>query len=380
MYLAPIWRILRGMGDSREPFRLGHRPALDGLRGVAILLVLACHTIGNTVGPFSQYRALGSAGVMLFFPLSGFLITSLLLEEHAVRGRVSLAGFYRNRAIRLFPALVAVLVLVWVFQAGAGVQLMPNAWAVLAYAGNWAQAAGADLGVLNPAWSLAIEEQFYIVWPLVLLGSMRWRNGPMIVTVVGLGASVAERFLLVGHVSGARIYMGSDTQASCLLAGCLLALLVHRGLRPSRMSGWAAGLLAFSLVGWAAAGSDVAADLLVPTIVPWVGVVLIWSALTVTDGPLCWGWLRYLGRRSYALYLWHSPVIAIVCVAGSWTLPYGLLGAGLSVLVAEGSWRLVEKPWRRFRSEQRLDGRAIPPAERVHVLDRGPVPVAQQGR
>jgi peptidoglycan/LPS O-acetylase OafA/YrhL len=350
-------------------WRLGTRPALDGLRGVAILLVLACHAIVFIPGGGSRNGPLGSAGVQLFFPLSGFLITLLLLEGQSLR------RFYWNRALRLFPPLAALVVIVAGLQSASGVELAPRLWSVLLYVGNWGPAGG--LGLLNPTWSLSIEEQFYLLWPLVLFASMRWRRGPLLVVTVGSMVSMGAR-IAVGASDPVRAYYGSDTQASSLLIGCLLALLAHRGLSPVRAPGWLVGCGALSLFGWAFVGGDWTTTVLVPTVVPIIGTMLIWAACSVESGPLVWRWLRYLGSRSYALYLWHWPLLWIVSGAGP-PVATAVIGVALSLLVAELSWRLVEQPCRRFRSH-RLDSGAVPPAEYVDILARTAVPPAQQRR
>ena len=354
MYLAGGRGLMECMtGESRE-WRLGHRPALDGLRGVAVLLVVTFHALAVATGSF-EHGPLGSAGVMLFFPLSGFLITSLLLEELRDRGRVDLRRFYVHRALRLFPALAVVVLVFTAMQAASGVAFVPSLWPVILYVGNWAAATGGNLGVLNPTWSLAIEEQFYLLWPLVLLVSMRWRRGPMLVVVAGIIASTVTRFSLGMGDGGVRAYYGSDAQASSLLVGCLLALAVHSGRMPAlRVPGWLVGAGALSLFGWAFASGNVATSLVVPTLVPVVGVVLIWAACSTLSGPLTWRWLRYLGGRSYALYLWHWPLLWIAFEAGVGPVGTVIVAVALSLAMAELSWRMVEAPCLRLR--RRLDG------------------------
>jgi peptidoglycan/LPS O-acetylase OafA/YrhL len=335
---------------GRVEWRLGRRRGLDGLRGVAILLVVACHLLGKTVGPPDQYLSLGRAGVTLFFTLSGFLITSVLVEDVSARGRVSLAGFYRNRAVRLFPALAVLIASLALLQRASGQQqLLNDTWAVLLYVGNWAIAAGGSLGLLDITWSLAIEEQFYLVWPLVLVVALRWQRGPVNVVISGIIASTAIRFVLAPHEL-TRVAHGSDTQAGSLLFGCLLALAAHRGLRAWRCPSWVPAVGAFSLVGWGLFGGLWSAAVLVPTIVGPFGALLIWWAVSTSGGPLEWSWLRYLGRRSYALYLWHEVALAFFLGIAGGSLAAGILAVGVAVCLAEASWRLVERPARRLRA------------------------------
>jgi peptidoglycan/LPS O-acetylase OafA/YrhL len=326
-------------------WRLGRRPALDGLRGLAILLVLLSHLLSLTHTHGDRFWAVGSAGVTVFFALSGFLITSLLIEEHAREGRVSLRRFYERRARRLFPALAVVIGAVALLQHVVPVPLMPSLWAVFLYVGNWVDAFGGNLGLLNPTWSLAIEEQFYLVWPLVLLGSLRWRRGPLLVVVVGIVISTSERFVLWSTAGGPRVYNGSDTQAATLLIGCLLALLAQRGLREWNAPRWVVPLTACALFGLVLVPGPWASDVLVPTVVPWVSAVLIWLACSRPGGLLASDWLRYLGRRSYAIYLWHLPVLWVVLEAADRNLVCGVLALLLTVGIAEGSWRLIESPF-----------------------------------
>src|SRR5437870_3842480 len=154
------------MGESdhvqTKHWRLGHRPALDGLRGIAALLVIAAHL--NIPG----FAGGGATGVTLFFALSGFLITALLLEDHA-RGGIRWLEFYRRRALRLLPALLLVVIAFSAWDAKfERANVARDALAAIFYVANFARARGYQLGSLSHTWSLAVEEQFYFTWPLVL--------------------------------------------------------------------------------------------------------------------------------------------------------------------------------------------------------------------
>jgi len=197
--------------------RLGHRPSLDGVRGVAIACVVLNHTVG--------YPGMGFTGVDLFFVLSGFLITTLLLEEHAQNGRVSLGNFYRRRALRLLPALVAFLAVFLVYAAVRGpVRGMNFDEALFGVAAGLGYFTNIAMGFednaipfeLRHLWSLAIEEHFYIVWPpvlfLVLRGRKRLALGVLGVAIV---LSVVQQIRLVedGAISQ-RIVFGTDTRSA----------------------------------------------------------------------------------------------------------------------------------------------------------------------
>src|SRR5579875_1756575 len=182
---------------SECPRRLGRRPVLDGLRGVAILLVMLTHT---SVLPN------GYVGVDLFFALSGLLITTLLYEEWDRCGRISLRRFYGRRARRLLPALglliVVALIVDMVCYPMTGWPFAKKALTSLLFVNNWIAATGhaSDLGSLNPTWSLAQEEQFYLVWPLVLVLLLRCRARPRLVAAMLL---VAIGLLIAAAPTGA---------------------------------------------------------------------------------------------------------------------------------------------------------------------------------
>ncbi len=328
-------------------WRLGRRPALDGLRGVAVLMVVLCHLLNMYTD--NDATPMGAAGVMVFFSLSGFLITALLLEEHTRDGRVSLAGFYLRRARRLLPALVVFLAVV-----GSLFGVSPAAFgSVMFYVANWASLMGVELGGVDRTWSLAVEEQFYLVWPVALLVSLRWRRGLLWLCAVGIVGSCALRLVLWDGGAGAvRIYRGSDTEAFALLVGCLLAVMLHRGyLRPARGS-WPATVSLGAVLALAMmSATDWNSSILVPLVVPLGAVVAIWGVRG--DAPSRWlesVWLRYVGRRSYALYLWHSfaMLMAIAMFGRSWVAV--VVGLALSMLIAEWSWRLVEAPFLRLKA------------------------------
>ncbi|MFZ0250237.1 MAG: acyltransferase family protein [Acidimicrobiales bacterium] len=368
-----------------------HLPALNGLRGAAVIGVVAYHLqIGWAQG--------GYLGVDLFFVLSGFLITTLLLEEWVEHGRINLAAFWGRRARRLLPALflvVAALALYLICNAlfgGPGANglidlsgLRGDAIATLLYVNNWHliyahQSYFAQFSTPSPlqhTWSLAIEEQFYLVWPLVLLVLLRfgrrgWRRLGVTVTVVlGVGSSVLMAMLFNGG-DPSRIYYGTDTRLFDLMAGATLAFLAaargQPGARARRTLHWVGPAAAVVLgVFWVRAGTPGG----LPTNFMFRGGFLLCAALgalVVADARLVErGWfaralslrpLHFVGTISYGVYLWHWPVIVYLNGArtGLSTWPLNLLRIGVTLVVSTASYYLVERPIRlaRFRGGFRV--------------------------
>ena len=215
-------RLTLRIGGHRPSERLGHRPGLDGLRGLAVLLVLAQH-LGLPV-----FRGGGLVGVLLFFVLSGFLITWLLLDEHAATGRIDIRAFYVRRARRLLPAFVAMLAVVVGVAALVGNLggIAGPAIVAGAYVANWSHLFDIDMGPLNHTWSLSVEEQFYIVWPAVLIGFFAFRRLGWVI----LAACVAAVLWFMPMTGGAIAF------------GALLGVVVRRNLVPAMPAavGWAA--------------------------------------------------------------------------------------------------------------------------------------------
>ena len=340
-----------------RPWSIGRLPALDGLRGVAILMVLAGHWCSAAISGLAGLGGAAAAGVTVFFVLSGFLITSLLVREQRDHGRIRLRDFYLRRALRLFPALwllLAVVVAVDVATGSFG-HLLHSVLPALLYGYNWTAVAHAPVGdPTGQMWSLAIEEQFYLVWPALLWFSLA-RGGnrtALRVALVGLGLSVLDRVVL--YDLGApitRIYFGSDTCFQALMAGCSLALLAADGRLPRMgrlpMLGGAALLATISLTvePWGNSpgfllisplGSSAAASLLI--------------AGAVTGGRtrvLGWSPLRLAGLLSYSLYLWQ-PVLSVV----SESHPDRLNEAEAAILtlaIASLSYLFVERRFLRLR-------------------------------
>ncbi len=334
--LSGVSRTLDGM-----TWRLGRRPALDGIRGLAILFVLLAHFDHPARNPLT---GAGHVGVTLFFGLSGFLITSLLLEELERTDRVSLRAFYRRRAARLLPAILAVLAFVAVVQIAwrplrvEGGMLL----AVAAYGSNlWQLATSAPLNGLSHTWSLAIEEQFYLVWPLLVILAARWgRRGIGAVGVVGMLVSVAA----VMTSTGQQQQWGSLERASSLLAGCLLAVWISS--RPEgRGSAVAVGVGFAAMVPlWFLHGEVDPLFYLLG--VPAVTALILWGASGAAAIPWLPGRvLRWFGQRSYGIYLWHYPILfAFPLQSGMSYWGRTVFVLAVSLGVAELSWRLIERP------------------------------------
>ena len=341
-------------------FRLGHRPALDGVRAVAILAVLGVHDISETRIPTRG----GFLGVDVFFVLSGFLITSLLYEELSDSGRIGFGRFYMRRALRLFPALalMAAAFVVWanVFGPSSTVHAANiETLATALYAQNWVVGYShlQNVGMVH-AWSLSIEEQFYIVWPLLLmlliaLGRLRLAIG---FCVTGLLVVPVIRVLEWNGGSGFKpVYFSTHTRADSLLAGCLLALLLAHGIPEAadralrRLWFPATAFVAVCLVSvlrsWAIVYSAGLTIFAVATAVVLYGVVLHGRLGRFLEHPLM-GWI---GRRSYGIYLWHAPILAMATyhLGHFW---YGAaVGLPLTFAVSAVSYRYLEQPFLRLK-------------------------------
>lgn len=341
---------------SGERWTLGHRPSLDGVRGVAILMVL----LGHSQDQPGLIRG-GTVGVTLFFALSGFLITAILAEELRDAGRIKLVRFYLRRALRLLPALgvLVAAVGIWMALRGQMAAIAGDALPVLFYFGNWVNASGGDVGLLSHTWSLSVEEQFYLVWPAGLLIAT-WTRRPMAWVAILTVALIAFRLILfVGGAPADRLEAGTDTRGDALLLGCLAALAATRGWLPRR-PGLTLGL----------AASALAATLLIqnPAMQAWgysaaalASVAVVWGTAAGERSLLSWAPLAFLGRISYGLYLWHFPIRGELYVTD---LPLALragLMLGLTLLAALASWRFVEQPFlrlkRRLRPDQSVDDR-----------------------
>ena len=361
MYLRPVWRILDRM-HSGGIWRLGHRPALDGLRGIAILLVVVAHAAPDAgIAP-------GGLGVTMFFALSGFLITSLLLEEHAARGRVSFAGFYKRRVRRLMPALVVYLA-VWFTLSVLGIGFVVEFGEVLValfYMTNWQMAAWGAAQPIGITWSLSIEEQFYLLWPLTFLLAKRWPRLPMVVALAGITYSLGLRAVLwSAGASSWSLYYRSDARMDSILIGCLFAIAVHRGFRPAQRWLTPLGLLVLAVFLY---GHGMTLQVVgEPFLVPVATCAIIASVLAGRSRWLEQPVLRWFGRRSYALYLWHYPLAALAW-KGEMPMWFAI---GLALALAETSWWLVERPFSKRRSgHTRHAAEELP---RRDVLGRGPV-------
>lgn len=359
--------------------RLGHRPALDGLRGVAILLVILFHMQSSLV--FCCFAPGGFVGVDMFFVLSGFLITTLILERADTdRG---LVAFYRRRALRLLPALVFFLsvhaAVVWRLQADAMDAVGSGTLMSLSYLMNWFEAAGrVELISLSHTWSLAVEEQFYVVWPIVLL--FVHKRMP----AARLSRYVAAMILIIAVWRAGLLFTGTDwhelqyrtdTRADALLVGAWVALRKPTFARLTQpvMSTLAsaalttivilASLLPVSHWAWYYGGLSAVAVL--------SGVVVVaaldgrWSLHPLlVSRPV-----ESLGRLSYSVYLWHAPIfLGVVAWGPSSVTARVVLALALTAAMSTVSYVFVEQPALRLKARLEGLGSATVTAKKEHAV------------
>jgi peptidoglycan/LPS O-acetylase OafA/YrhL len=358
-----------------------HRPALDGVRALAVAGVLLYH--GGVDGLPG-----GFLGVDLFFVLSGFLITSLLLTEYQATGGLDVADFWFRRARRLLPALVVVVLFVaayaaWLAPDIVRARLRGDLLSTLAYVANWRfVVAGVSYfeqystpTPLLHTWSLAIEEQFYVLWPLLMLLLLRRRRSgaaARIVFVVAVLGALASALLMAAmytpSLDPSRIYYGTDTRAQALLVGVAAAAVAVRrnwwqvGPRGGSAPRWVGLMGALSLAGVVAlfvSATDSATwmyrgGFLVTAL---VSAGLVVAAASPGGHPvqrlLSVAPLRALGGVSYGVYLWHWPLYVLLTPDRTGLTGTGLLVLRLAVtgLAATLSAVLLERPIRAWRPQ-----------------------------
>jgi peptidoglycan/LPS O-acetylase OafA/YrhL len=332
---------------------------LDGIRGVAVLLVVLYHTRGPHGFADGALLPGGWLGVQVFFVLSGYLITRLLLAEHDETGTVDRRAFYRRRARRLLPAL-SLLLAAWLAVTLSGalaVQMLGNdapridrslalapllGLATVSY--NWLLAF--DLPTpsgMGHLWTLSVEEQFYLLLPtVVLLARRRLRE----IVVLAIGASLVATVWEQMHGHRDFVYFSTPTSGIGLLLGAAVAIKA-----PSVGRRGAVAALALLTVAALSVADDDA------RLLPWAAIAgAIGAVALIVERPefLAHPWLGYAGRRSYAVYLWNLPLGYALEIHHLPTLPVDIVMIAGSFVLAELSWRLVE---RRFLVRRERPGR-----------------------
>jgi peptidoglycan/LPS O-acetylase OafA/YrhL len=343
-----------------EAIRSRHMPALDGLRAVAAFSVVAAH----------GYNVSLLDGVTVFFVLSGFLITTLLLREQQSTGMVSLRAFYARRTLRIFPAYYACVVASYIIDRVAG-----NAWpaglapSAFAYVVNYFNAFhGHPPTSIAHLWSLGVEEQFYLLWPAAFIALSRLGVSALQRGLIALIAvATAWRFLLYfgGFVGQAYLYNTFDARFDNLAIGCLLATVATgpaatKWVTRVAAHSWAPlvtlALMTLVDIGMSSIGRHLAGFTIYSALV----AILIAQLLHLSRSSL-WRWLestpaRFLGTISYPIYLYHGWGLGL----GHWLTKWPALlqfGAGVvfTVLGAVGSYYIIERPFLKMKQRFAAD-------------------------
>ncbi|MBS1849063.1 MAG: acyltransferase [Actinobacteria bacterium] len=340
-------------------FRLGYRPALDGIRAIAVGLIMFGHLFW-----FSKWigrNAKGTfLGVDIFFVMSGFLLACLLIEERDANGRFSFRGFYERRALRLLPSLFAMLAALIVYSAVTHEKFHTTVhsalWVVL-YVANFAMIRDPQGFVqhLRAMWSLAVEEQYYLLFfpaLVLLLKVARSRRVVLAVLICGIGLVACWRAWLTFATDPnlAAIYVRTDTRADALLVGPLAAFVVYGGFRPGRRFRVVAvfsALFAAAMLVFAADG-DVWVYRYALTPLELSLIVVIVSIVT-SEGRVAWLLARrpivWAGRISYELYIWHYPIYLIVASRVGPGIGPAALAVAASFGCAAACHHLIARPF-----------------------------------
>jgi peptidoglycan/LPS O-acetylase OafA/YrhL len=348
-----------------QSFRLGYRKSLDGIRGTAILLVILAHL--NVVKDH-----FGSLGVNAFFVLSGFLITCILVEEWDNSGGISLRNFYARRGLRLLPPLIAVLAVFVTLEfltepMKGAIRTSGHALKALFYYTNWAQTFRfSRTSIFAHTWSLSIEEQFYLVWPIILIFLLRRTSRTsslcwiLLLTFFSVLARIAVLTIEPGTQYGIRrVNLGLDTRADSLLLGCFAGMAISSRLIPQTsyikmLFRWGsmlsiAGLL---FIGVRIRAFDPGMSTFGLLAASFFAAVVIAHLVIEFNSPqhriLEFAPLVFLGKISYGLYLWHYPILKIMQRHDwpGWHLAYLPITVGVTL----ASYYWLELPCLRLKN------------------------------
>ena len=381
-------------------FHLGYQPGLDGIRAVSLILIMLFHSFILWPAALNTLVPGAYIAVNMFFVLSGFLITALLLEERARHDRISFRSFYERRGLRLLPALVFILAVHLAYTAVVGNPFGPELAAIgwiSVYAANWARWAGkmdqlATALTWGHMWTLSVEEQFYLVWPALVtlvfafrpkLRTVGWLLVAAVIAVtveraffvatLSLPAGVHDGNVVAQHLERI-VGIRTDLRADTLLLGALAAVLLHSGWRPNRfvlhvasaffaafiVAAWVVQPDARWMYAWGFTVVDAGVALMCVAVLDrrWLPGHLLRSP------PFPW-----IGRLSYALYLWHPPVfVAVVTQAPEWPVGVKLVaGWAITFGFAIVSYYCVETPFLRLKG--RLSSSAHGPEKAAQTAE-----------
>lgn len=343
-------------------------PSLDGLRAISVGIVMAGHL-------FRWIPIPGGFGVTVFFMISGYLITTLLLREWDKAGRIDFKGFYARRVLRLMPPLlvtIAIGVLCVMLGLAEGTLDPGGVLAMIFFYFNyWTQFnSGSPVAALGVVWSLAVEEHFYMLFPALLLGLLKAGLRTRVLVVLSLAVLVWRscKYLLLG-AQPFSIYLLTDTRIDSILWGCVLAVMMAKGQLPRDRIGPAAKWSVLTAAFVVIMACFVIRDPVFRTTIRYTLQSLalmpiiyfaVHDANTPLFRPLNWGWMRWIGIWSYTIYLCHKLILDVLqSLAG--TLNGNILGAvtvTLSLVYAAAMYRLVEAPFRRWRARLHANAEA----------------------
>lgn len=344
-------------------FRLGYRPSLDGIRGLFMLVVMICH---------AQLKFIpgGKLSMSVFFVLSGFLITALLMQEWKRTGKISFKQFYYRRALRILPALFALLLVCSLYaltqERNDAIASFKSIAATLFYVANWYIALNiGNSGPLTHTWSLSVEEQFYTVLPIFLTVLLclklkkRWMIGLLILLTAA--AIIHTVSLWEGDASIRRIYFGTDARIDQFLMGCLIGVLASWNILPKTRQ----TILASKIAAIASVIFIVFLELTLYEADPFmsrgattlIGIASAAIIINLISSPvkplkdfLETPLLVWIGRISYGLYLWHFPIFRQIMALGLHPVLTIIIEVAITFAVAILSYYFIEQPFLRLKN------------------------------
>ncbi|WP_237185910.1 acyltransferase family protein [Rothia nasimurium] len=312
-------------------------PQLDGMRTIAVLLVILGHA-------WTRHFYGATVGVGLFFALSGFLITGLLLNEREKYGSINLIKFSGRRLLRLVPALILMLVVTVPLLTPPVAEI----FSALLYYSNWVRVSGNDMGAYGHLWSLAVEEQFYLFWPLLLVAAYAFKKvkGVAVTALVLIAGSTAIKFIYAS--SEDRIYNGLDARMDNLLVGALLAIAYRYW--PETVKGWSRILAipGLIIIGFMTFAPQFVAMPVELTLITWGSVMVVallaCGEISWINSFMSWKPLVWFGAISYGVYLWHYPIQFLWLTQGiGYSLRFPLVLV-TTTIIAWLSYKFVERP------------------------------------